>query len=60
MAVTGIGEPMIQYGKASESIYNHKPKHSKKHGIKMPDTRNIIAVFAGIFVVVVIITQLFR
>lgn len=60
MAITGIGEPMIQYTKATEAIYNHKPKHAKAHGINRPDTRNIIAVLTGIFVVVVIISMLMK
>jgi len=60
MAVTGITDQMVQYGKATEVIYNHKPKHGKAHGIKRPDTRNIFAVLAGLFLVIVIITQLFR
>ena len=51
---------MIQYGEASKAIYKIKPKHGKAHGIKMPDTRNIVAVLAGLFLVIVIITQLFR
>jgi len=57
MAVTGITDAMIQYGKATEVIYNNKPKYSKPHGIKRPDARNIIAVLAGIFLVFVVITQ---
>jgi hypothetical protein len=60
MAVTGINEAMIQYSEASKAIYKNKPKHGMAHGIKMPDTRNIVAVLAGLFLVIVIITQLFR
>ena len=60
MAVTGINEAMIQYSEASKTIYKNKPKHGKAHGIKMPDARNIVAVLAGLFLVIVIITQLFR
>lgn len=55
MAVTGITDSMMQYGKATEVIFNNKPKYSKPHGIKRPDSKNIIAVLAGIFVVLVVI-----
>lgn len=48
---------MIQYGKATEVIFNNKPKYSKPHGIKRPDSRNIIAVLAGIFLVLVVIAM---
>ena len=58
MVATGITDAMIQYEKTAEAIYKHNPKHGKAHGIKRPDTRNIFAVIAGLFVVVVIITQL--
>ena len=57
MAVTGITESMIQYGKATEVIFNNKPKYSRPHGIKRPDSRNIIAVLAGIFFVLVVIAM---
>jgi len=55
MAVTGISDAMLQYSRATEVIYNNKPKYSKPHGIKRPDTRNIIAVLTVIFLVLVII-----
>jgi hypothetical protein len=58
MATTGITDTMIQYEKTSETICEHRPKHPKLHGIKRPDTRDIIAVLAGIFVIVVVIVQL--
>lgn len=58
MSVTGINDQMRKYGEDMEVVYNNRPKHGKEHGIKRPDTRNIIAVFAGIFVIVVVITQL--
>jgi len=57
LAVTGITDSMIQYGKATEVIFNNKPKYSKPHGIKRPDSRNIIAVLAGIFLVLVVIAM---
>jgi hypothetical protein len=58
MAVTGITDQMLQYGKATEAVYNYKPKNAKPHGIKRPDTRNIIAVLTGLFVVFVVISQI--
>lgn len=58
MAATGITDAMIQYEKASEAIYKKRPKHAKAHGFRMPDTRNMIAVFAALFVIVMVISQL--
>ncbi len=60
MAITGITRSNGSIWKATEAIYNHKPKHAKAHGIKRPDTRNIVAVLTGIFVVVVIISMLMK
>jgi hypothetical protein len=57
MAVTGINDQMLQYGKATEAVYNYKPKHPKLHGIKRPEAMNIIAVLTGLFVIFVIIAQ---
>jgi hypothetical protein len=57
MAVTGITDSMYQYERATEVIYNNKPKYSKPHGIKRPDTKNIVAVLAGLFLVFVLIAQ---
>lgn len=58
MAVTGITDQMLQYGKATEVIFNNKPKHGKEHGVKRPDTKNIVAVLAGLFLIFVVIAQL--
>ena len=58
MAATGITDAMIQYEKASEAIYKKRRKHAKAHRFRMPDTRNMVAVFAGIFVIAVVISQL--
>jgi hypothetical protein len=58
MAVTGITDAMVQYEKNTESIYKSKPKNSKPHGIKMPDSTNIIALLAGLFFVFAVIAQL--
>ena len=57
MAVTGITDSMYQYERATEVIYNNKPKYSKPHGIKRPDTKNIVAVLTGLFLVFVLIAQ---
>jgi hypothetical protein len=57
MSVTGITDQMIQYGRGTEVIYNNKPKNQKEYGIKRPDTRNIVAVLTGLFLVFVVITQ---
>ncbi len=58
MAVTGITDAMIQYGRATEVVFMNKPKNSKPYGIKRPDSRNIIAVLTGIFLAIVIISAL--
>lgn len=58
MAITGITDQMLQYGKATEVIFNNKPKHEKEHGIRRPDTKNIVAVLAGLFLIFVVIAQL--
>ena len=57
MAVNGITDAMTQYEKMSEVIYSNKPKYSKPYGIKRPDTRNIVAVLTGLFLVFVVIAQ---
>lgn len=59
MAVTGITDPMIQYNRSAESIYNRRPKHGRPYGINRPDTRNIIAFFSGIFAVVIIVSAIY-
>jgi hypothetical protein len=58
MAVTGITDAMVQYERNTESIYKNKPKNSKPHGIKTPDSVNIIALLAGLFFVFAVIAQL--
>ncbi len=57
MAVTGITDAMLQYEKATEVIYKNKPKYSKAHGVKRPETTNIVAVLTVIFLVLVIISM---
>ena len=57
MSVTGITDQMIQYERGTELVYNNKPKNPKIYGIKRPDTRNIVAVLAGLFLVFVVIAQ---
>ncbi len=53
MAVTGITDAMMQYGRATESVYMHKPKNGKPYGIKRPDSDKVIAVLVVIFVAIV-------
>ncbi len=60
MAVTGITDPMHQYEKATEAIFKNKPKYSKPYGIKRPDSMNVVAVLAGLFVVFVVIGTTIR
>jgi hypothetical protein len=58
MSVTGITDQMAQYEKLTEVIYQNKPKNSKIYGIKRPDSRNVVAVLTGVFLVLVVIAQL--
>ncbi len=55
MAVTGITDSMVQYGKATEVVFNNKPKYSKPYGIKRPESAKIVAVLAGVFVILTVI-----
>ena len=57
MSVTGITDQMIQYGRGTEVVYGNKPKHPKIYGIKRPDAKNIVAVLAGLFLILVVIAQ---
>ena len=55
MSVTNINDQMLQYGQATEYACK-KPKHQKEYGIKRPDSKDIVAVLAGLFVIVVAIS----
>ncbi len=57
MSVTGITDQMMQYERGTEVVYNNKPKSPKKYGIKTPDTGNVVAVLAGLFLVLIVIDQ---
>jgi hypothetical protein len=57
MSVTGITDQMIQYGRGTDIICSTKPKNPKIYGIKRPDTRNIVAVLTGLFLVFVVVAQ---
>jgi hypothetical protein len=57
MSVTGITDQMIQYGRGTDVICNNKPKNPKEYGIKRADTRNIVAMLTGLFLVFVVIAQ---
>jgi penicillin-binding protein-related factor A (putative recombinase) len=54
-----INDSMRQYERWAENeIIKYKPKHVKPHGIKRPDTRKIVAVAVGIFVILVIAIEM--
>ncbi len=56
--MTGITDVMRQYEKNTEQILKNRPKHSKEYGIKLPETRNIIIVLAGLVLIFVFVSQL--
>ncbi|MFB3766527.1 MAG: hypothetical protein ACE14P_14945 [Methanotrichaceae archaeon] len=56
----GLTDAMRQYGKTVDEIVKKNPKHGKEHGVKLPESANIIAVVAGFFTISVIITELVR
>lgn len=56
----GITDQMRQYERSTEDIMKNRPKNGKAHGVKRPDSANIVAVLAGLFVVSVIIIELMR
>ncbi len=54
----GITDQMRQYVKSTEDIMRKRPKNGKAHGVKRPDSANIVVVLAGLFVVFVVIAEL--
>lgn len=56
----GITDAMQQYERASEEVLKKRPKHPKPYGIKRPETRNILSLFAGLFFVLVVVTELMK
>jgi hypothetical protein len=56
--MTGITDVMRQYEKNTEQILKNRPKHSKEYGIKLPETRNIIIVLAGLVLIFVVVSQM--
>ncbi|MCJ7444241.1 MAG: hypothetical protein MUO26_06890 [Methanotrichaceae archaeon] len=54
----GITDAMLQYNKSVEQILKNKPKHPKAHGIKRPESTNIVAILGALFVVFVIVAQM--
>ncbi len=58
MSVTGITDAMVQYGRATEAVFMHKPKNSKPYGVKRPDSSNVVAVLTGIFLLLVVISAI--
>lgn len=57
MAVTGITDQMLQYERGTEIIFQNKPKNPKAYGIKRPESINIVAFLAGLFLVLVVFAQ---
>ncbi len=53
----GITDPMRQYEKSTEEIYKNKPKRGRPYGIKRPDTVNIVGGIAGLFVILVLVSE---
>ncbi len=53
----GITDAMRQYEKTIEAMLNNKQKHSRPYGIKRLDSMNIIAALAGLFIIIVIISE---
>ncbi len=53
-----LTEPMRNYSKMTEEIVKNKPKHNKAYGIKRPESNNIVVAATGIFLVLVIATEL--
>ena len=58
MAVTGINDAMHQYERSTDEIVKNKPKYGKPYGIKRPDSVNIIALLAGIFLILVVLAEM--
>jgi len=58
MAVTGITDAMHQYERSTDEIFKNKPKYGKAYGIKRPETTNIIAVLAVLFLIFVVFAEM--
>ncbi len=56
----GITDSMRQYGKTVDEVIKKNPKHGKEYGVKRPESANIVAVLAGLFVLSAIIVELTR
>jgi len=53
----GITDAMRQYERSTDEIVRRKPKRGREHGIKRPDSKNIVAGITVLFVVFVLISQ---
>ena len=59
MITSYLTDPMRGYERMTEEeILKYKPKYSRAHGVKRPDTRKILALATGIFAVLTIATKL--
>lgn len=56
----GITESMRQYQRTVDEIVKKNPKHGKEYGVKRPESANIVLVLAGLFAIIIIITELMR
>ncbi len=54
----GITDQMRQYERSSEEIMKSRPKHNRAEGVKRPDSPNIIAVLAGLFVIFIAVAEI--
>jgi hypothetical protein len=55
-----MNDSMKQYEKATEEMLKTRPKHPKPYGIKQPDSRNVIALIAGIFFVIAVVASIMK
>jgi hypothetical protein len=53
-----INDGMRQYWRSTEEIRETStPKHPKEYGIKLPEAYNIVAVLTGLFLFMVVASQ---
>jgi hypothetical protein len=53
-----INDAMRQYWRSTEEILKTStPKHPKEYGIKLPEAYNIVAVLTGLFLFMVVASQ---
>jgi hypothetical protein len=55
---SAINDGMRQYWRSTEEILQtSRPKHPKEYGIKLPEAYNIVAVLTGLFLFMVVASQ---